>query len=80
MSPPQIVPSRRMSQAAPAPGVRQFPMYVLPLEDASQLEKLPTHEELMAQGKLVEWQEGMGAVAFVSQVRPRLTSSCMAQH
>lgn len=42
-------------------------MFVLALEEAVKLKSLPTHEELMEQGKLVEWREGMGAVAFMSQ-------------
>ena len=43
---------------------REFPMYVLPISELLQLERLPSHENIL--DKLVIWEEGM-AVVFVSQ-------------
>ena len=41
-------------------------MYVLPVAEVLALEKaLPAHEDI--HDKLVEWHEGMGPVAFISQ-------------
>lgn len=42
-------------------------MFVITLEEACKLTHLPQHEELQANGKLIEWREGMGDVAFISQ-------------
>ena len=44
---------------------QQFPMYVLPVREAIKLERLPQHEDVLS--KLVVWNEGMGAVLFISQ-------------
>ena len=46
---------------------RSWPMWVLPVAEALKLKRLPTHEELMRDKKLVEWRAGMGPVAFFSQ-------------
>ena len=43
------------------------PMFVLSVKDLVELDGLRTHEELQAMGKLVEWEDGMGDVMFVSQ-------------
>ena len=43
------------------------PMFVLSVKDLVELDGLRTHEELQATGKLVEWEDGMGDVMFVSQ-------------
>ena len=51
-----------------SPVVNQMsPMFVLPVKDVIGLDGLRTHEELQAMGKLVEWEDGMGDVMFVSQ-------------
>ena len=43
---------------------RQYPMYVMPVEQLFELDRLPTHEEAFE--KLVVWEQGMGDAVFVS--------------
>ena len=46
---------------------QRAPMFVLAVTDVVELDRLRTHEELQEMGKLVEWEDGMGDVMFVSQ-------------
>ena len=43
---------------------RQYPMYVMPIDDVLKLERIPTHEEVF--DKLVVWEKGMEEAMFVS--------------
>ncbi|CAE7299091.1 B'ETA [Symbiodinium sp. CCMP2456] len=43
-----------------------FPMYVLPVNTFLQMDKVKTHEELRADGSIVEFVASMGQTAFVS--------------
>jgi hypothetical protein len=45
----------------------QFPVYVLPIHRLLKLEAMRTHEALLEEGQLVQWQPGMGPMIFVSQ-------------
>ena len=63
----RAVSSRRLSDqlGVGAAFARKFPMYVLPVREALRVGSLPKHEEV--KGQLVEWEEGMPPVLFVSQ-------------
>ena len=43
-----------------------YPMYLLPVRTLLDLSVLPSHEELLTQGKLVQWQPTMRSVFYVS--------------
>ena len=43
-----------------------FPIWVIPVSKMLTFDKLQTHEELQAQGALVQWTKGMGDILFVS--------------
>ena len=59
----KVAPDVRYAEAAPARS-RKFPMMVLPIERALQLETMPKHE--IVQDELVEWTPGLGSVVFFS--------------
>ena len=52
---------------APTATPSAAPMHVMRVRDAIKLSHLPTHEEAASDGLLVEWQDGMNKVIFVSQ-------------
>ena len=62
-SPPQILPANAGASSV-LKLERQFPMYVLPLDEVELLERFVPHEDII--DKLVEWKRGMGDVLFVS--------------
>ena len=62
-SPPQILPANAGASSV-LKLERQFPMYVLPLDEVELLERFVPHEDII--DKLVEWKPGMGDVLFVS--------------
>ena len=43
-----------------------FPIWVLPIKELLELDKLETHEELRGRGVLHEWKPGDGEILFVS--------------
>ena len=43
-----------------------YPMYLLPVRTLLDLSVLPSHEELLTHGKLVQWQPTMRSVFYVS--------------
>lgn len=47
---------------------KKYPMYVMPIANFLDLERIQPHEELMEAGKLVKWEDDAseGAVLFVS--------------
>ena len=47
-------------------GKLNYPMWVMPIRELLSLKKLREHEELVIEGKVVEWRKGMGGVIFVS--------------
>lgn len=55
--------TKTMEAAAPSL-VRSYPMFVLPIDEVLALDRMKPHEEL--EDVLVEWDDGMGDVLFVS--------------
>lgn len=53
--------------------MRRFPMFTIPVRELLQLPRLEPHEELSAEGLLVEWVQGMGTAVFVSHTWLRRT-------
>ena len=45
---------------------RSHPMWVVPVANVLQMQQLRPHEELKAEGLLVEWNEHMAPVMFCS--------------
>ena len=60
-SPPQILPANAGASSV-LKLERQFPMYVLPLDEVELLERFVPHEDII--DKLVEWKPGLGDVLF----------------
>mmetsp|Transcript_70354 Transcript_70354/g.205759 ORF Transcript_70354/g.205759 Transcript_70354/m.205759 type:complete len:363 (-) Transcript_70354:69-1157(-) len=44
----------------------RFPLYAVPIHSIFAMDRMKSHEELMREGSLVQWNEGMGPLIFIT--------------
>ena len=54
---------------------KTFPMMVMPIATFLELETMRPYEELLAEGKIFEWDEAKGPVFFLPCLSPRSSPS-----